>query len=360
MSLGRRAITALVGTGVALSMTLGMAPGAKAEDAVDVARAELAQLQQEAAKVQLDLESSKQEQTTAQRNYEITSADLADQQVLVGNMRIQVGRVAVAAHQQSAGLGAAALLFGSDSEDTFLADMAVMQSVTAITDEQLVRLGSEEARLSDLEASQAEALEKINAEVTKQTELATEYEQKVAKAELVVARLTLAQKAALEAANNKAIMDANAALLAGAIAEGADRVSRDGLALPSSSDKGIWPVGGPITSPYGYRNNPIGGYGELHDGVDIAPPCGTPVRATWTGVVLSARYEGGWGNRVIVDSGIYKAAYNHLQTMAVSPGEIVQAGQIIASVGTTGYSTGCHLHYSTWYNGQIVDPMSLF
>ena len=98
----------------------------------------------------------------------------------------------------------------------------------------------------------------------------------------------------------------------------------------------------------------------MHDGVDIAPPCGTPVRAAWTGVVLSARVEGGWGNRIIVDSGTYKAAYNHLQTMAVAPGEVVQAGQIIASVGTTGYSTGCHLHFSTWLNGQIVDPVGLF
>ena len=361
MTVVRRAITALIGTGLAIAMTVGLAPRAAAEDAVTAAQRDLQQLQIEADEVQRDLNESKNEQAAAQREYDITTADLADQHELVGQMRIQVGRVAVAAHQQSSGLGAASLLFASDSEDSFLDDMAVMQSVTAITDEQLVRLAAEEARLTDLEATQAELLVKINEEVDAQTELVAEYDQKIASAEQVVARLTLEQKAALELAQNQAIMDANAALLAGAEAEGAaGRISRDGIDLPTSSDKGVWPTSGPITSPYGYRVNPIGGHSELHDGVDIAPPCGTPVRASWTGIVLSARAEGGWGNRIIVDSGVYKAAYNHLQTMAVAPGEVVQAGQIIASVGTTGYSTGCHLHFSTWYNGSIVDPTALF
>ncbi|NLH70237.1 MAG: peptidoglycan DD-metalloendopeptidase family protein [Brooklawnia sp.] len=360
MSFVRRATKALVGTAAAVALTIGLVPFASAEDAVAAAQAELTQLQTEAAKVERDLETSKQEQVTAQRQYDVTTADLDAQRVLVEQMRVQVGRVAVAAHQQSANLGAAALLFDADSEERFLSDMAVMQSVTAITDEQMVRLGAEQERLVDLEAAQADSLKKIQAEVDRQTELAAEYDGKVARAQLVVDRLSAEQKAALESAANRAIMDANLALLAGAEAEAASLLSRSGITLPVSGEKGVWPTSGPITSPFGYRVNPIGGYSELHDGTDIAPPCGTPVRASWTGVVLSARAEGGWGNRIIVDSGTYKAAYNHLQTMAVSPGEVVQAGQIIASVGTTGYSTGCHLHFSTWVNGQIVDPVSLF
>mgnify|MGYP000925138674 CR=1 FL=1 len=77
-------------------------------------------------------------------------------------------------------------------------------------------------------------------------------------------------------------------------------------------------------------------------------------------MVTSARFESGWGNRIVVDSGIYKAAYNHLQSMSVVAGQTVTAGQVIGAVGTTGYSTGCHLHFSTWVNGQITDPMSIF
>lgn len=357
MSLVRRAIMALVSAGVAVSLTIGLTPRAAAEDAISAAQAELTQLQIEATKVERDLAASRQEQAAAQRKQEIAAADLADQKVLVEAMRVQAGRVAVAAHQQSAGLGAAALLFGSDSEDSFISDMTVMQSVAIITDEQMLRLAAEEARLVDLEKSQAELLEKVGAEIAHQTELAAEYEDKIARAQLVVSRLSGAQQAVLEAAMNQAILDANAALLASALAE-ANRISRDGVTLPAG--QGVWPTTGPITSPFGYRISPIGGFSELHDGTDIGAPCGTPVRASWTGVVLSSRAEGGWGNRIIVDSGQYKAAYNHLQTMAVSPGEIVEAGQIIGSVGTTGYSTGCHLHFSTWFNGQIVDPVTLF
>ena len=101
MSLVRRAMTALIGTGVAISLTVGLTPRAFAEDAVVAAQAELTQLQVEAAKVELELQASKQEQASAQREYEITSADLADQKSLVETMRVQVGRVAVAAHQQA-------------------------------------------------------------------------------------------------------------------------------------------------------------------------------------------------------------------------------------------------------------------
>lgn len=359
MSLVRRAVTAAIGAGVAIALAMGSISTASAEDAVVVAQRELNQLQTEAAKVQQELEKSKQAQTTAQRQYDLTSADLTDQRELVEHMRIQVGRVAVAAHQQAAGIGAAGLLFAADSEDTFLNDMAVMQSVTAITDEQLVRLDAEEQRLTDLEAAQASALAEINTAVTEQTALAADYDKKVAKAQQVVTRLSAEQKAALEAAQNRDVLSANAALLNSALSESAARISRDAAGLAGASGKGVWPTSGTITSPFGYRINPIGSYSELHDGLDIAPPCGTPVRASWSGVVLSARAEGGWGNRIIIDSGIYKAAYNHLQSMAVSPGEVVQAGQIIASVGTTGFSTGCHLHFSTWVNGQITDPMNL-
>ena len=263
MSFVRRAATAIVGTASAVALTIGLVPLATAEDAVAAAQAELTQLQTEAAQVERDLQTSKQEQVTAQRQYDVTTADLTDQQALVEQMRVQVGRVAVAAHQQSADLGAATLLFGADSEENFLSDMAVMQSVTAITDEQMVRLGSEQDRLVDLEAAQGDSLKKIQAEIDHQTELAAEYDGKVARAQLVVDRLSADQKSALEAAANQAIKDANLALLAGAEAEAASLLSRSGVTLPASGEKGVWPTSGPITSPFGYRVNPIGGYSEL-------------------------------------------------------------------------------------------------
>ncbi|NLA28958.1 MAG: hypothetical protein GX875_04805, partial [Propionibacterium sp.] len=125
MSFLRRMMTGVVGAGAAIAMALSMAPAAHADDAVDSARRDLTKLQIEAAEVQRNLETSQQEQEKAQRQYDLTAEDLTDQRELVEKMRVQVGRVAVAAHQQAAGMGTAKLLFTSDSEDSFLSEMSV-------------------------------------------------------------------------------------------------------------------------------------------------------------------------------------------------------------------------------------------
>ena len=202
MSLSRRMLTTVIGSVAAIALTIGLVPAAHAEDAVGAAQKDLTQLQIEAAEVQRNLEASKQAQVNSQRQYDLTTEDLADQRTLVEAMRTQVGRVAVAAHQQAAGLGTAKLLFTSDSEDSFLADIAVMQSITSITDEQMIRLAAEQSRLTELETTQAAALQKVTDEVAQQTELAAEYDKKVASAQQVVNRLTEAQKAALADAQN--------------------------------------------------------------------------------------------------------------------------------------------------------------
>lgn len=333
------------------------APVARAEDPVGQAQERLSALEAEANQNQIDLQRSREAQLAAQAEYELTTADLADQRALVDQLRVQVGRVAVAAHQQSATMGTASLLFTAESEDSFLADMKVMQSVTALTDEQMARLGAEQDRLADLEAAQAEALDRIASEIEEQERLSAEYQGRIDSAQMIVGALSASQKAMLESRVSQSVIEANLALLNSALTEGASRASRDGSF--DATGPGLRPTSGAVTSPFGYRVNPIGGYSELHDGLDIAPPCGTAVVASWTGVVLSARSESGWGNRIVVDSGTYKAAYNHLQAMNVAPGDVVTAGQVIGSVGSTGYSTGCHLHFSTWVNGQITDPATI-
>ncbi len=124
-----------------------------------------------------------------------------------------------------------------------------------------------------------------------------------------------------------------------------------------------YPVDGYVTSPFGWRTHPIWGYEALHDGIDFGAACGTPIRAAAAGTVLSAYYQSAWGNRVIIDHGIHKgvglaSASNHLSGYAVSVGEHVDRGEVIGYVGSTGWSTGCHLHYTVMQNGVPVDPMS--
>ncbi len=114
-----------------------------------------------------------------------------------------------------------------------------------------------------------------------------------------------------------------------------------------------------VTSPFGYRINPLtGAAAEMHTGIDLAGACGTAVFAAGAGIVTEAGWsQYGGGNRVVVDhGGGIQSTYNHLNSIAVSVGQQVGAGAQIAGVGTTGNSTGCHLHYEVMENGQTVDP----
>ena len=125
-----------------------------------------------------------------------------------------------------------------------------------------------------------------------------------------------------------------------------------------------YPVSGfPITSPYGMRFHPVLHVWKLHDGTDFGAPCGTPVHAAAGGTVLQTYYNGGYGNRIILNNGRMRGkgvvtTYNHLTRWTVSPGEHVKRGETIGYSGTTGYSTGCHLHFMVLVNGHTVQPMN--
>ncbi len=122
------------------------------------------------------------------------------------------------------------------------------------------------------------------------------------------------------------------------------------------------PVGGVVTSPYGMRRHPITGVYKLHDGTDFRAGCGTPIRAAAAGTIIEQYYNGGYGNRVIVNNGIKRGqsvvtTYNHLSRYAKSRGARVARGEVIGYVGSTGYSTGCHLHFMVIANGHTTNPM---
>jgi murein DD-endopeptidase MepM/ murein hydrolase activator NlpD len=114
----------------------------------------------------------------------------------------------------------------------------------------------------------------------------------------------------------------------------------------------IWPVSGPITSGYGYR------WGRLHEGIDIAVPEGTPIRAAASGTVIIAGWTGGYGNYTCIDhGGGLSTCYGHQSAYAVSAGDSVGQGQIIGYSGNTGSSTGPHLHFEVRINGASTDPL---
>lgn len=127
---------------------------------------------------------------------------------------------------------------------------------------------------------------------------------------------------------------------------------------PSSGPGSMsWPVSGTITSPFGWRSNPFGGAPDFHPGLDIAAPMGTTVTAAASGTVILAQWYGGYGNFILIDDGgSVSTGYGHLSAIYVSVGQNVQRGQAIGAVGSTGHSTGPHLHFEVRVNGKPVDP----
>ena len=118
------------------------------------------------------------------------------------------------------------------------------------------------------------------------------------------------------------------------------------------------PVAGRISSGFGYRMHPILGYRRMHTGVDISARMGTPIHAAGGGEVIYAGWRGGYGNCIIIDHGGGRATlYGHMSGYAVGVGAVVTRSTIIGYVGSTGMSTGPHLHYELRINGTPVNPL---
>lgn len=132
---------------------------------------------------------------------------------------------------------------------------------------------------------------------------------------------------------------------------------RNALAAATPS---IWPAHGWLTSTVGRRRDPINGDRDYHSGLDIAADHGSSVYATADGVVLQAAREGAYGHLVIVDHGYgLETRYGHLSAYKVKAGDPVKRGDVVGLVGSTGRSTGSHLHYEVRVNGRLLNPLQL-
>lgn len=119
------------------------------------------------------------------------------------------------------------------------------------------------------------------------------------------------------------------------------------------------PVPGYISSYFGVRPDPFDGHSARHTGIDIATPYGTPVHAVAEGMVTFAGVRRGYGNVVEIDHGNgYMTRYAHNSKLDVHPGQHVQVGDVIAQAGSTGRSTGSHVHFEVWYKGRVVNPLA--
>jgi murein DD-endopeptidase MepM/ murein hydrolase activator NlpD len=119
-----------------------------------------------------------------------------------------------------------------------------------------------------------------------------------------------------------------------------------------------FPVEGGISSHFGNRENPRNGENQFHTGIDISSAPGTSVKATADGIVSFAGWNGGSGNLVVLEHGHgYSTFYAHNRMIIIKVGQKVKRGEVIIYVGSTGYSTGPHVHYEIWKDGRPVDPV---
>jgi murein DD-endopeptidase MepM/ murein hydrolase activator NlpD len=148
-------------------------------------------------------------------------------------------------------------------------------------------------------------------------------------------------------------LQAQSAALAARIRAAQERAAATSSAPPASGTGQLsWPVSGPVTSGFGMR------WGRMHEGIDIAVGQGTPVHAAGAGTVIYAGWMDGYGNLVVIDHGNgLSTAYGHNSSLACAVGQTVSAGQVISYSGSTGHSTGPHVHFEVRVNGTAVDPL---
>lgn len=220
-------------------------------------------------------------------------------------------------------------------------------------------------QIEKLEASQDDVAQQIaQAEATYQKQLAAEK----AAAEKAAAEKAAAEQAAQAAAQKAAQQQKQQS--SGSSASGSSGSSSSSGSQSSqttaSASGFLWPIASShrVTSPFGWRTHPITGRQNLHGGIDIAAPNGTPIMAAKAGVVVISQYGSSYGNYVVIShpDGT-RTLYAHMSQRNVSAGDTVRQGQTVGLVGSTGSSTGNHLHFETWTGSSSssrVNPMQFF
>ena len=250
---------------------------------------------------------------------------------------------------------------------------ALERTVQRTTDE-LAALQDEHAAQRRLDAERRDAAAAI---VAQREAVAAKVEAEAEKRRLLIARLDSDRESYVALVDNLAAegrkigaelrrrAEAERARRAAELAAQRAAEARHHAAAPSAptaTSTGLqWPASGPKTSDFGWRTHPIFGTQRFHAGVDIGVGQGAPIVAAASGVVVSAGWQGGYGNATVIDHGGGLATlYAHQSSYSVSAGERVSRGEVIGAVGSTGYSTGPHLHFEVRVNGSPRDPMAYF
>jgi len=274
--------------------------------------------------------------------------------------RARLGQRAATAYRMGAG-GYLDLVLGSDSLRTLTDRMAFVDKVL-VADSDLIRSVDVQAglvqdhrtRVADLRKTLIGRAAGLERDITRITAMKAQQEALRAQVEREIAVHTdlVGEVQSEKAAYRRAVKDLQA---------DSDRIQgliQGGGSSGSGSGQLSWPAAGPVVSGFGWRTHPIFGTRRFHAGIDIDAGCGDRISASAGGRVLSAGWSGGYGKATVIDHGDgLSTLYAHQSRLQVSAGEQVSRGERIGSVGTTGWSTGCHLHFEVRVNGEPVNPM---
>ncbi|MFT4030477.1 MAG: peptidoglycan DD-metalloendopeptidase family protein [Protaetiibacter sp.] len=383
-------VTAVVAgaASVLLAITLGMQPAAavvvedfpswadvqaaKRDEAtakaqLDALNASIAAAQTEVDRTQAEAETRGNEYATAEQAYDEQSivtenvkAQAASAQAEADKARLESTQLIANLAKQGVGSDATIGLLGDSGDaESYLYRVGAMQKVSQRSDAvyaKAVQLQKTAASLAEQEQLEEQKLAELKAVAEEKFQLAQQaaidaqtkfdaLQEAKAKAEALVAYLT----------DQREVTEAD-------YLEGLKAKWGSGAAGEVSASGWARPAAGYISSNFGMRINPVTGVRQLHTGVDLAGPgCGTPIYAAHAGTVVYAGWYGTWGNYIRIDNGDgTSTAYAHIMPggIGVSIGDEVGPGQLIAKVGTTGQSTGCHLHFIVRVNGEtLVDPV---
>ena len=274
--------------------------------------------------------------------------------------RERLGHRAATAYRLGAG-GYLDLILGADSLRTLTDRMEFVDKVLvadsdliASVDVQAGLVQDHRTRVAGLREMLTQRAQSLEREIVRITAMKAQQEALRAQVEREIAvHTTLVGKVQSEkAAYRRAVKDLQAE---------SDRIQgliEGGGSSGSGSGQLSWPTAGPVVSGFGWRTHPIYGTRRFHAGIDIDGECGQRISAAAGGRVLSSGWSGGYGKTIVIDHGDgLSTLYAHQSKLQVSAGEQVARGQRIGSVGTTGWSTGCHLHFEVRVNGEPVDPM---
>lgn len=305
-------------------------------------------------------------------------SDLLDRINMIGEIMDSDDQVLdqLAEARQAVAQAKADLETSRQGQQETLAQQQSQQAQLRTQQAEVDRLIQEIATQGDVYAKQIEKLEATQDNVAQQIAEAEATYQKQLAAEKAAAEKAAAEKAAAEkAAAEQAAKAAQAAAQKAAqqqkqqnsaSASGSSSSGSQSSQTTASASGFLWPIASShrVTSPFGWRTHPITGRQNLHGGIDIAAPNGTPIMASKAGVVVISQYGSSYGNYVVIShpDGT-RTLYAHMSQRNVSAGDTVSQGQTVGLVGSTGSSTGNHLHFETWTGSSSssrVNPMQFF